>query len=113
MEIRFNEIIGENGLYAMKHYKENSVIFELEGPIISKPTRESIRIGENKHIIDAYGIYMNHSFNPTCKIVGKNVIAIKDINPDDELNFDYNSSEVNMSNPFMIDGIMVQGKIVN
>lgn len=111
MEIKLNATIGEKGLYATKYYSLNSIIFELKGEILSEPTRESIRIGENAHIIDSYGIYMNHSFEPTCKIVNNCVIALKDINIGDELNFNYNESEENMANPFMINGIVVQGKI--
>lgn len=113
MEVKLNELIGENGLYATKYYQLNSIVFELEGPIVSEPTRESIRIGENKHIIDSNGIYMNHSFDPTCKIDGNCVKAIKNIYPGDELNFNYNQSEENMANPFIIDGIIINGKNKN
>lgn len=111
MEIKLNETIGENGLYATTSYLKNSIVFELKGDIISHPTRESIRIGPNKHVIDPFGIYMNHSFDPTCRIDNNYVISIKNIDPGDELNFNYNDNEENMANPFIINGIIVQGKI--
>ena len=75
MEVKLNKLIGEKGLYSTKKYDANTIVFVLEGEILSKPTRESIRIGNNQHIIDLNGIYMNHSFEPTCKIEGKNVIS--------------------------------------
>lgn len=109
MEIKINEAIGEKGLYATKFYSKSSVVFILEGELINKPTRESIRIGENLHIIDKFGIYMNHSFEPTCKIESNNVIALKNIEPGEEINFNYNDNEVDMACPFQVDGINVCG----
>ena len=56
------------------------------------------------------GIYMNHSFNPTTKIIGRNVVALCDIDIGDELNFNYNMSETNMSTPFDTPNGYVGGK---
>ena len=110
MEIKINNTIGEFGLYATKDYSIGSTIFTLSGEIVDHPTRESIHIGNNKHIHDEYGIYMNHSFNPSTKIDEKNVIAIKFICSGDELTFNYNESEINMAHPFEFNGIKICGK---
>ena len=72
-------------LYATKSYKKDEVIYKLTGEILSKPTRTSIEIGINQHIEDEYGQFMNHSFNPTCKITHGSIVAIGDINNNDEL----------------------------
>ena len=56
---------------------------------------------------------MNHSFNPNTKINGKNVIALKDINIGDELHFNYNDNETNMSCPFNTPNGKVFGKLKN
>ena len=85
------------------------VVFKLRGPIYDIPTRESIHIGNNKHIKDVAGQYINHSFYPNCKIVGKCVIATKQIAPGDELTFNYNESEINMACPFIYQGKIVRG----
>ena len=82
----------------------------VNGELLDSPTRESIHVGKNKHIIDKFGIFMNHSFNPNTEIQGYNIVAIKDINPGDEITFDYNVSEVNMASPFKVNGIDVRGK---
>ena len=110
MEIKINIKIGEKGLFATKFYPIGSIVFELEGEILPKPTRETIMIDVDKHIIDKYGIYMNHSFEPSCKICSNQVIALKDILSGDEINFNYNDNEVEMASPFKVDGIIVQGK---
>lgn len=110
MEIRLNETIGENGLYATKTFAKGDIVFELSGVIYDKPTRESIRIGPNTHIVDEYGIFMNHSFEPSCEIVGKCVVALSNIEVGDELNFNYNVNEVEMACPFVVNGVLVGGK---
>ena len=86
------------------------IVFILSGPIKDKPCKYSIEISQNKHILDKNGIFMNHSFDPTCKINGDKVIAVKDINIGDELCFDYNQNETSMACPFNVDGMEVKGK---
>lgn len=97
------EIKNKNGylfLIASRNYKKNSLIKKLQGKILKKPTKFTIEIGPSKHILDKYGIYMNHSFNPNCKIFNQSIISIKNIKKGDELTFNYNTNETKMSNPF-------------
>jgi hypothetical protein len=92
------------------HVKKGDKVFELAGSLLIFPTRESIYIGNDIHVVDDFGTYMNHSFTPNCKIDGFNVIAIKPIIPGDALTFNYNVNEVKMASPFVCDGILVKGK---
>jgi len=110
MEVRHNIQLNENGLYATKSYNKDDLIHELVGEIFDEPTRETIRISDNEHIHDMFGMYMNHSFEPSCYIKENKVMAIKDIYPNDELTFNYNDNEVDMACPFEVDGILVAGK---
>jgi hypothetical protein len=110
MEIRYNKDLGENGLYTGKAYTKNEVIFVLDGKVFDKPTRESIYVGDGKHIHDKFGQYINHSFNPTVYIDGNKVKALKDIELDVEITFNYNENEINMACPFIVDGTKVCGK---
>lgn len=98
------------GVYAKQDYKLGDVIKRLSGELLLKPTRESIHIGNNMHIIDDYGKYINHSFEPNVKILLNDVIAIRDIMKYEEITFNYNDSEINMAEPFVVDGIKVCGK---
>ena len=109
MEIGFNKILNEKALYATKSYKKDDIVFKLSGVVYDHPTRETIRVCDNIHVHDDYGIYMNHSFTPTCYIDNYNVKALIDINPKDELTFNYNENEIDMANPFIVDGIIVSG----
>jgi hypothetical protein len=100
---------GSKGLYANCTYIKDELIFILSGEEYDHPTRESIHIGNGKHIYDELGIFINHSFEPSVYIDGKNVKALKSINIDDELTFNYNNTEINMACPFYVDNILVCG----
>lgn len=104
-----NSIIGERGLFALRHFLQGEVVFVLDGKTFDHPTRESIHVGNGVHIHDEYGAYINHSFKPSTKIVGRFITAIKEINCGDEITFNYNESEINMASPFIADGIVVKG----
>lgn len=99
-----------NGLLLTKHVPSGDTVFVLSGEIFDAPTRESIHIGNNQHIYDACGIFINHSCRPTVEIRHTNVVALKDLNPGEELTFNYNDSEINMANPFQDGDVLVCGK---
>ena len=109
MEIR-NSINGGKGLFATKKYLKDEIIYVLSGKIYDEPSRETIHIGDNKHIYDDYGIYINHSFTPNIYVNNYELIALRDINIDEEIMFNYNDTEINMANPFYDKNILVCGK---
>ena len=108
MEVKQNSL--GYGLYATKLYKMDEIVFKLDGEEYDHPTRETIYIGNNKHIYDKHGMYINHSFEPTTYINESCVIAKININEGDELTFNYNDNEIDMANPFYVDGQLVCGK---
>lgn len=112
MKVKHNKNLGEDGLYTGKTYEEGEVIFVLEGNVFDEPTRETIYVGNGKHIHDKFGQYMNHSFKPSAYIDGREVRALKNIELDVEITFNYNENEINMACPFMVDGIKVCGKSI-
>ncbi len=97
------------GLFATKSYTKGEIVFTLSGEIIDAPTRETIHIGNNKHIYDNYGIFINHSFAPSVWIDKLYVRAMLDITNGDQITFDYNVNEVNMAAPFYVDDILICG----
>lgn len=113
MEVRNSNIIEGKSLFATKTYVKDEIIHVLTGKIFDKPTRETIHVGDNKHIYDEYGIYMNHSFEPNTYINDYSVIALCDINIGDELTFNYNENEIDMANPFYVNDILVKGKNIS
>jgi hypothetical protein len=111
MEIANSKFVDGKGLFATKKYLKNEIIFKLEGKIYDYPTRETIYIGNSKHIYDEFGIYINHSFDPNVWISHENhsVVALSDIDIGDELTFNYNDNEINMANPFVVENKLVCG----
>ncbi len=106
-------IVREDHLVCSVHVSKGQIVFYLEGQLMDYPTKESIHIGKGVHIVDDLAMYMTHSFEPSCLIHGLKVIANRDILPGDILNYNFNSSEVNMVCPFVHNGIIVKGKTLN
>tara|TARA_B110000858_G_C17585412_1_gene373165 strand:+ start:370 stop:702 length:333 start_codon:yes stop_codon:yes gene_type:complete len=108
------KIIGDNnkGLFSDKKYKKNNIIHKLTGSVYDKPSRTTIEIGTNAHIDDEYGIYMNHSFSPNCIIKEGCIVALCDIDENNELTFNYNENETLMACPFIdkLTRVCVAGK---
>ena len=104
----------ERGLFAEKSFNDGEIVTMLEGNTLNYPTRTSIQVGEYQHMESELGGFMNHHCEPNCKIivgswqdvtlklngVGIKVEAIQNIKEGDELTFNYNETEHNISNPF-------------
>ena len=105
--------VGGKALFTRNEIKTGAIVYRLCGPVSKTASRESIEIGPNQHITDPFGIYMNHSSNPTTYIDGRNVVATRDLYPGDEINFDYNSSETNVVSRFIDKdtGLEVRGRL--
>lgn len=98
------------GIYSEKSYKIGEIVRTMSGKMSNIPTQISIHIGDNMHLEDEIGQYINHSFDPNIRVESNKLIAIKDINIYDEITFNYNDTEVEMACPFEDDGILVCGK---
>lgn len=86
---------------------QNSIIFESMGSIEDKASKHSVQIDANRHLLANNDlIYVNHSFNPNChmKIFADppklQLVALRDIESDEDLSFNYNTSEWELSCPF-------------
>ena len=110
MEITNSNLVDGKGLILRKNVKKGEIVFTLSGKMLDHPTRESIHIGDNKHIYDENGIFINHSFEPTVRIDGYNVRALMDLTDGDEITFNYNDSKINMANSFQAGDVLVCGK---
>jgi len=64
-----------------------------------KRTRYTIEC-DGRHYIDEKIMYMNHSCDPSCEIVGREIIAKRDINAFGELTFDYATTETHILDSF-------------
>lgn len=106
--VKYSQVI-PRGVFATQSYQCGAVLRIMTGYLYDAPTKESIHIGNNMHVVDLLGKYINHSFQPNVKIENNLIIAIKDIDIYDEITFNYNDSEMEMAEPFEDEGIKVCG----
>ncbi len=112
------QVTSKNGfkdlIYIGNTIPAGNLLYRLTGEIINKPTRTSIQIGSNEHIIDNLGQYINHSCDPSVKVIGCDLISVKEIKNGDSITFDYNHTEDCMSNPFYCNccGKIICGRLV-
>jgi uncharacterized protein len=102
--VRYSRI-HRRGCYTTHRIREGARIIEYTGPRISieegdrrydgKPVTYLFGLKDGKHVIDGRGKarYINHSCDPNCtteEIRGRIwIIAIRDIEPGEELSYDY------------------------
>ena len=109
--VAFCKRVNGDGLFVNKEYTKGSVIYTLEGYVRDLPDKYSIEISECQHITDKYGVYMNHSFDPTIMIRNRDVVALRDIKMGDEMCFNDNHNETSMACPFETPEGMVVGSV--
>lgn len=95
----------EYSLHATRSFKAKQVITDFKaGAVLSKPTYLTVQTGIDTHITlsPTYLQYANHSCAPNAffDTTRLEFIALKNIEPGDELTFFYPSTEWSMQQPF-------------
>ena len=113
-DLKIYFIKGKNkGVFSTKNYEIGQMIYTFEPYYIEQPTRTSIQ-HEDKHFEDDIGMYLNHHCEPNSCIVsdkrGIHLLAIDIIKKNNEITFDYNSTEDKISHPFRCN---CHGKLIN
>ncbi len=100
--IKIKKSNGGRGLFAKKIIKKGEIIFHFDGQIGDRAHTDakSLQIDKNKFLESTikFDNFLNHSCNPNCRIDWQtlNLIALKDIQKNKELSFNYNTSEYNL-----------------
>lgn len=105
-EVIENSITNQKSLHALIPLKKGEVISEFSaGEIFSTPNYLTVQTGVNTHItlVPEFLQYSNHSCNPNIffDTTTMQVIALKDIEPNEEICFFYPSTEIDMAQPFL------------
>jgi hypothetical protein len=107
--VRVNQ---EYSLVACKTIDAGDIIFEIRGEYAERPSKYSVQIDHNIHVdvVDTmttedmldryYWRFMNHHCEPTAYICDRQVIALRDISVWEEITFNYNTVEYDLSEPF-------------
>lgn len=104
-DIMQNSNTGEKSLHATAFFDAGEVICAFGADkIFDEPTYLTVQTGEDKHIIldPEFLQYINHGCNPNVFFDTTNMelLALKEIQPGDELLFFYPSTEWDMDQPF-------------
>lgn len=105
-EVIQNNQTGQRSLHAVIPFKKEDVISPFSaGEIFSKPNYLTIQTGIETHItlVPDFLQYINHSCQPNVffDTTRRELIALKDIEPHEELCFFYPSTELDMAQPFI------------
>ena len=111
IEVRNNG--GFKGIFAKETILKDSVIFRLKGTIAKTPTKYTIQLGIKQHLsfptirkpkddIDYCWQYLNHCCEPNgyMNTSERTFRALRDIEPGEEITFNYLSTESEMAVPF-------------
>ncbi len=99
-------------LVAIQRVPLGATLLRIDGVLTQKATRYSVQVGEESHIDMAaggddglvlsnyYWRFTNHSCEPNTRIQSRDVIAVKEIAPGEDVTFNYNTTEYDMAEPF-------------
>lgn len=95
----------QNALFALRSYQPGEVIADFSaGTISAEPTYLTVQVGVNKHITlqPEFLQYINHSCNPNVffDTSTMQLVALKELQVEEELTFFYPSTEWQMTQSF-------------
>lgn len=101
-----NTITNQNSLHALVAFKKGALISNFTaGNVYSEPNYLTVQKGIDEHItlMPEFLQYINHSCSPNVffDTATMEVIALKDIQPNEEFTFFYPSTELDMAQPFI------------
>lgn len=104
-DLVLDPLSGMKGLIANRHFTKGELISDFSsGKVVSKPDYLTVQLDDHKHINlqPEYLQYMNHSCDPNMFVDTEafRIVALKEIQPGDELTFFYPSTEWKMDRPF-------------
>lgn len=87
---------------AVRVFKIGEAVFSVEGEEVDQPTVYTIQVGVDRHVLTDQGKYVNHSCRPNCCFDAESQVfrALRTIDAEDEITFDYHTTEYDMRHPF-------------
>jgi len=101
MKVVIGERDGHRLVRTTVPFGAGDVVMQLSTRVVrDAPTRTSIRIGPGRHSEDPFGMYVNHSCNPTCRVKDGGIVALGFLPIGSEITFDYTDNEEALASPF-------------
>lgn len=104
-EVRQKFSNNQNALFALRFFEEGEIIADFSaGTISAEPTYLTVQVGVRKHITlqPEFLQYINHGCDPNVffNTTTMQLVALKNLQPEEELTFFYPSTEWKMTQPF-------------
>lgn len=102
----------ESRLVATRRISAGERLFRIEGETTQRPSRYSLQIDEDLHLDIGngrsaeeilgryYWRFINHSCDPSVAIEGREVVALRAIDPGEAVTYNYNTTEWDIAEPF-------------
>lgn len=105
-EILQNNVTNQKSLHALIPFKKGDVLSKFSaGQVYNTPNYLTVQCGVNVHItlMPEFLQYINHSCSPNVffDTTRMEVVALKDIEVNEEFSFFYPSTEIDMAQPFI------------
>lgn len=111
---------------ALEPIAAGTELLQVHGVIVEAPSRYSLQVAADLHVVPPEDLrpeqapdrylwrYLNHSCRPNAAFQGRRLIALRDIAAEDEVTFDYNSTEYEIAAAFACrcgscDGRLIRG----
>ena len=106
------QVLNEFSVIAAVPIRPGELVFQIEGVQVPVASRFSVQVDDQWHVdlskdatekdIILYHPwrFMNHSCDPSVRVIGREVRALRAILPGDEITFDYDTTEFEMAEPF-------------
>ena len=103
---------GHYRVIALEPIAAGSELLQLHGVFVDAPSRYSVQVAAQLHVAPPVDLrpehvpdrylwrYLNHACRPNAAFEGRRLIALQDITPWDEINFDYNTTEYEIAEAF-------------
>jgi hypothetical protein len=96
---------------ATRPFEAGECIVELEGVLTARPSRYTVQLAEDLHLAPPPGLdpadttraawrFLNHACEPNARLDGRQLMAWRPIAAGEEITFDYETTELDMAEPF-------------
>ena len=91
---------GMKAVVVVSEYGPNQVLRRLQGRTYEVASKNSICVAPGMHVVDRFGMYVNHSCTPNTRVETGYLVTNRDINPGAEVTIDYRKTEKLLFAPF-------------
>jgi hypothetical protein len=91
---------GMKAIVVAADYGSNTVLRRLQGRSFDAPSKHSVCVAPGVHVLDRFGMYLNHSCAPSARVESGYLITSRELYPGTEVTIDYRKSEKVLAYPF-------------